>query len=324
VLGLDTLDPQGIKTAMRRGTRPLGLDGVLARAAALLQLAVLDSRARRAGLPVWQLLGGTPRELPVQLVEGYPLPGEPDEAFAERLAARAGEGFLALKLEIASERDPIRLGARLRGVRELVGPAVELVGDMAYLWESPEEAIAASRHWGDVGLAWLEDPMTRDRPKEIAEIRARAAMPIGAGDESTRASELQDLLLHRAVDVLRIDATTLADLDAGAELAGQAQAGGVLASAHVHPEIHRHLALVWPGMDRVEAFPLDRPFDRMHELLLTPMMTRVADGRAPVPMDPGFGSDLNLEAVWGSAYRHSQAGDGEHPSRSAAKRRDLA
>ena len=309
VLGLDTLDPMRVKTAMRRGTRPLGLDGVLGRAAALLQLCVLDSRARRANQPSWQLLGGTPRDLPVQLVEGYPLPGEADGDFAERLAHRVSQGFRALKLEIASEPDPVRLGSKLQRVRELVGPDVELVGDMAYLWDSVDEAISTARHWRDVGLAWLEDPMTRDRPAEIAQIRTRADIPIGAGDEATRVTELQDLLDHHAVDVLRIDATTLADLDAGPRLTAHAQDNGVLASAHVHPEIHWHLALAWPGMDRVEAFPLDRPFDRMHELLQTPMMTHVVNGQVAPPTGPGFGSDLDLQAVTRTSYRSSRARD---------------
>ena len=308
VLGLDPLNLPAAHRAMRRRTRALGLDGVLARAASLLELCLWDCAARRSDVPVWQLLGGQPRSLPVQLVEGYPLPGEPPQAFANRVGQRAEEGFTAIKLELASEPDPAAAAHKLALVRERAGPSVRLVADMAYYWESADDAVHAAASWRDAGLAWLEDPMPRDQAADMAELRARLGIPIGAGDESTRPAELADLLDSQAVDVLRIDLTTLGDLDAAATLADSAHARGVAISAHVQPEIHRHVALAWPGLNHVEAFPLDRPFDLTHELIETPFMAGVVHGRAIPPTGPGLGITLNMDAVRRTAYRSSRAG----------------
>jgi L-alanine-DL-glutamate epimerase-like enolase superfamily enzyme len=303
LLGRDSLDLVGARTAMRRGTRALGMDGIVARAASLLELCLWDSHSQRLGAPLWQLLGGVPRTLPVQVVEGYPLPGERLPAFADRIRDRVEQGFTAVKLEVASEPSPAAAGRKLAFVRQEAGPEVQLIADMAYFWDSPDEAVAAVGGWHDARLTWLEDPMPRDRASAMADLRARSGIPIGAGDESTRPAELAALLDNHAVDVLRIDLTTLGDLSAAEQLAGAAHARGIKVSPHVHPEIHRHIALAWPGIDRVEAFPLDRPFDLLHELIEAPMMADVSAGHVPPPSGPGLGMSLNLQAVRRTSLR---------------------
>jgi L-alanine-DL-glutamate epimerase-like enolase superfamily enzyme len=308
ILGLDSLDLEGARRAIRRGTRALGMDGVLARGASLLELCLWDSCAQRQGVPVWQLLGGEPRQVPVQLVEGYPLPGEAPEAFADRIAERAAEGYTAIKLELASEPDPAQARRKLALVRDRVGPGVQLVADMAYYWESADEAMLWTDGWRHADLAWIEDPMPRDKAIEMARLRSRLGIPIGAGDESTRPAELAELLEQRAVDVLRIDLTTIGDLGAAAAIVSSAHDRGIQVSAHVHPEVHRHIAMAWPSVDRVEAFALDRPFDLMHELIETPFMSSVSGGHGPPPMTPGLGLSMNLEAVRRTAYRTSRLG----------------
>jgi len=310
LLGRDSLDLDGARTAMRRSTRALGMDGVIARAASLLELCLWDSRSQRAGVPLWQFLGGAARLLPVQVVEGYPLPDESLPAFADRIAHRAEQGFTAVKLEVASEPSPEAAGRKLAYVRREAGPDVQLIADMAYFWESADEAVTAVSGWHGVGLSWLEDPMPRDRASAMAELRRRSGIPLGAGDESTRPAELAALLDAGAVDVLRIDLTTLGDLAAAERLAAAADALGVTVSPHVHPEVHRHIALAWPGIDRVEAFPLDRPFDLLHELIEHPMMADVSAGHVAPPARPGLGLSLDLAAVRRASVR---SGSLRHP-----------
>jgi L-alanine-DL-glutamate epimerase-like enolase superfamily enzyme len=237
------------------------------------------------------------------VVEGYALPDEPPQAFAERIAERAAQGFPAIKLELASEADPRLATEKLKLARSLAGDDVDLVVDMAYSWQSVAEATRAVEQWSDERIAWLEDPMPRDRPADIAQLRQRVPIRIGAGDESARAGEMESLLDHDAVDVLRIDATTLGDLHGLAALVASAASRGVDVAAHVHPEIHRHLALAWPELDRVEAFPLDRPFDRTHELLTEPLMGEVDKGYVPAPAKAGTGISLDQAAVKRTARR---------------------
>ncbi|HEU4703691.1 MAG TPA: enolase C-terminal domain-like protein [Conexibacter sp.] len=305
LVGRDAGEVEERMVELAGATRALDEHGVIGRACSLVESCLWDLRAQAAGQPLWQALGGAPRELPVLLVEGYPLPGESHRAFAERLAARVGEGYTALKLEAASYEDAAELTERLRLLRELAGDRVQLVVDMAWSWQTLAEALAAARQWAPYALTWIEDPFARSRAADVAALRAQCGSPIAAGDEATRPGELTDLLAWDAVDVLRLDATAIGGLSATAALARAAATAGVRASAHVHPELHHHCALASPAFEHVEAFPLDRPFDCAHELLQRAFMDDVRDGRAQPPQAPGSGMRLNLDAVRRTAYRHA-------------------
>lgn len=303
LLGREALDVVARREDVRRGLRAHDRDGVVGRAWSMLEICLWGLRSQAAATPLWRLLGGHPREVPVLLVEGYPLEDETDGAFAERLAARAAEGYTALKIEAASYADPARVAARLERLRALCGDAVEIVVDMAWSWRTAREGLRAASAWQRHGLAWIEDPLPRDRPAETAALRRRLDAPIAAGDESTRPGELADLLDAGAVDVLRLDATAVGGLAAVAGLAARAADAGAAVSAHVHPEIHQHCVFGLAGFDHIEAFPTDRPFDHSHELLQECFLDHAVRGRARPPTLPGNGFALDARAVARTAYR---------------------
>src|SRR4051794_38472446 len=121
VLGKDATDIAARLADVDSATRALHGDGTLTRAISLLDIALWDVKAQLAQLPLWRLLGGAERDVPVYLVEGYALPDEDDSAFADRLAARVDEGYLGIKIEAASYPDPAAITRRLRAVRAAVG-----------------------------------------------------------------------------------------------------------------------------------------------------------------------------------------------------------
>src|SRR5579884_4216045 len=63
-----------------RATAPGGRTGILMRGLSLVDIALWDIKAKRAGLPLWAMLGGHRREVPVLVVGGYP---RPDRSVAE-------------------------------------------------------------------------------------------------------------------------------------------------------------------------------------------------------------------------------------------------
>src|SRR5207244_2587217 len=72
-----------------RSTIASGRVGVVMRALSLLDMALWDIKARRAGLPLWRLLGGYAPTVPAVLVAGYPTGQEPEE-LGEKVGACAG------------------------------------------------------------------------------------------------------------------------------------------------------------------------------------------------------------------------------------------
>jgi L-alanine-DL-glutamate epimerase-like enolase superfamily enzyme len=143
-----------------------GGSATLPQAAAALDLARWDLRGRRAGRPVWELLGATAAPaVPVNLAVG--------------LDERPPRGATALKLKVGDGDDL----ARVRAVRAAAGSAVALRLDANGAFAVPE-AITFLRAVAEVGIECCEEPV--HGAAALAEVaRAVPEVPVAA-DESAR------------------------------------------------------------------------------------------------------------------------------------------
>jgi o-succinylbenzoate synthase len=157
-------------------------------ALAALDLALWDLEGRRAGRPVWSLLGsGSPEPVPVNWTISAS-----DRAGAAREAAAAREqGFATLKAKVAIGDDAGRLAA----VRAVSGPQMRIRIDANGAW-SQAEAQASLRVLAPVGIELCEEPVSG--VAAIRELRAETGIPL-ALDES--ASD-PDALARRACDLI--------------------------------------------------------------------------------------------------------------------------
>ncbi len=148
---------------------------VLPQALAAVDLALWDLAGRRAGAPVWQLLGAdAPREVAVNATIAAP-----DRAGAATAAADArAAGFGTVKVKVGSGDDAGRLAA----VRATVGPEVAIRLDANGAWSVPE-AIAALGALVPVGIELCEEPV--HGLEALAAVADAVAVPI-ALDESAR------------------------------------------------------------------------------------------------------------------------------------------
>lgn len=314
VVGRDGADVASLMRELSELLIAFDSDGLIGRARSLIEICLHDLAAQRAGAPLWIELGGAPRPTPVQVVEGYALAGESDTSFADRLAARAHEGYPMMKLEAASyAAEPHTLARRLRLLRERVGAELKITIDAGWSLLDVKAAKAAIARWQDHDVEFVEDPLPRSRGTEMAQLRRLVNVPISGCDEVSRGDDLQRLLELNAVDALRLDASVIGGLDVASGLARAASSAGTPVSLHEHPEVHRHCALAWPGIDRVELFPLDRPFDVAHQLQLSPAAGEVIDGYLPPPSAPGLGLRLDIDAVSRNAVRHARITAAEMP-----------
>lgn len=303
LIGRDAVSVAALSESFRCSMSALESDGVIGRAWSIMEICLQDLRAQAAGWPLWRLLGGEGGAAPVQLVEGYALVGESDEAFAERLAARVSEGFRILKIEAAHYTDPGEIIRRIQGFRNLAGEDAGLVLDFAWTWREVKSHLEFVSQLEDLGILWIEDPFPRDRISAYRELREGSAVPVGCGDEATRAGDLHALMRAGAIDQLRADATTIGGIEAVRLLTAAAHTLGIGVSYHEHPEVHEHCVFGFPGVDSVEVFPTDRPFDRVHDLVEEAVFQRVKDGRLHASDKPGTGIRLNEDFVRSSAHR---------------------
>lgn len=281
--------------AVERATVAAGRVGLVQRAVSLLDIAVWDIEGKRAGVPVWRLLGGNDPDVPCMLVAGYPT-GEPAEVLGERVAAAAHEGHPLLKV------------ARIPRLRMLLEKAAtddaRLVVDAAWWWRDAGEAAEKIREWADAApLAWVEDPMAPEDVEGYARLVKADVAPIGVGDELTDRHAAAALVQRARVAVLRIDATTIGGISGAWRAMQVGEAAGAALSCHVYPELHVHLAAAGPAGTGVETFgPRDNPFDPAGRL--SSGGPTFVPGRATAPDAPGLGIALDDDLIAHHTVEH--------------------
>ena len=222
-------------------------------AASLVEVCLWDIAAQVEGRPLWQLLAPEParRTIPVMVVE-HRLESDTPEAFATRVAAHVANGVSAVKLKHYGDADDT--AARLAAIRDVVGPALDLVVDVGWAWRDVEAAVRTARMWEGHDLAWIEDPFPPERVEDAARLRAAVSAPIGIGDGVVSPDLARRLIDHGAVDVLRVDVTTMGGIAGVARLASEARDAGVQLSPEILAEVHQHLAAAWPAVTGVEIY----------------------------------------------------------------------
>lgn len=141
-----------------------------------VESALLDARARAAGIPVFELLGGRRRDR-VPVAHSIGLMPAGDAVREARQAADEGVGVL--KLKVGEDRD--RDVAVVHGVRAEVGDDVDLCIDANQGWRSPAEALAMIDAMAGARLRYVEQPVPG--LSGLAAVARRSAVPVMA-DES--------------------------------------------------------------------------------------------------------------------------------------------
>ncbi|WP_203581565.1 L-fuconate dehydratase [Microbacterium hibisci] len=219
--------------------------GVMHMAIGAVVNALWDIKAKRAGLPLWQLLSRMSPEELVALVDFRYLGNAltPDDALRILRAAEPGRdereqellatgypayttspgwlGYSDAKLArlcreaIADGFGQIKLkvGAdlqddirRLRIAREVCGPEFPIAIDANQRWEVPE-AIAWVNALAEFDLAWIEEPTSPDDVLGHADIaRGIAPVRVATGEHAQNRVIFKQLLQADAISVMQIDA----------------------------------------------------------------------------------------------------------------------
>jgi len=308
VLGRDASEVAAITRDVRRALTAVEFDGAVGRAWSALEICLHDLRAQSVGWPLWKLLGGFAREVPVASVEGYSLKGETEEGFVSRLVRSADQGFKLIKIE-AGHYSPIdELISRLTRFRELKSSGTQLVLDFAWSWSTGKDHAAHLRSLEALGIAWIEDMYYRTSIDSYRRLRDSTSIPVACGDEISRPDDVRRLMESGALDVVRIDATSIGGLEPLRQLSAQALNRQLRLSFHVSPEVHQHCVFGFESADHIEVFPTDRPFDATHQLIRQSVYERIVNGMLSPPTSPGTGITLNDEAVARYALRHARVG----------------
>jgi L-alanine-DL-glutamate epimerase-like enolase superfamily enzyme len=289
----DSADPEAAWRVASRATVLVGRVGLVLRALGLVDIALWDIAAQRAGCPLWRLLSDTPKEVDAMMIAAYPLADRSPESLAGDVLRHAEAGYRLLK--VARDPDPARMRRLLDTASGDLPAGASLVVDAGFCWEAPSPALEEISSWGEQRLAWLEDPLVPEDVDGYAELHGRIGCPIGAGDELSSQATFRALLEARCLDVLRLDVVAIGGVTPARSVLALAAEHAVGVSFHVYPETSVHLATATGGI--VETFepgiaggnPLD-PKDRL--VAGGPVF---GGGRVSTPTLPGLGCELDWE-----------------------------
>lgn len=226
--------------------------GVMHMAIGAVINALWDLKAKRAGMPLWQLLATmTPEEL-VDLVdfrylsdaltreEALEILRAAQPGRAERTATLLAEGYpgytttpgwlgysdekltrLAHEAVAAGFKQiKLKVGAdladdvrRLRAARAAVGPDIKIAVDANQRWDVAE-AIEWMSHLAPFDIAWIEEPTSPDDILGHAAIaRGVAPIPVATGEHVQNRVMFKQMLQADALQVLQIDAARVAGVN---------------------------------------------------------------------------------------------------------------
>ena len=268
-----------------------------------VEVALWDIQGQALGVPIHRLLGGPTRERIRAYANGPG--GDSPEAVAASAIELVSRGYTALKMapweampSIAS-RGRVEAGvAKVRAVREAVGPEVELMVD-AHGRLSPAVAIRAAEMLAPLGVTFFEEPCLPQSPRALARLARKAAVPIAVGERHYTRWDFDDLLASRTISVLQPDIIQSGGLGEARKIAALAEMHFVSVAPHnpwswVNTMASLHLDVVLPNFLMQEVISSPEPWK--DEIVVNrPVMDD--EGFFAVPTAPGLGILLDLEAA---------------------------
>ncbi len=275
--------------------------GALSAAAAGLDLALHDLRARKLGMPLWRALGGNSgATVPVYASGLNPGPIAHDLVLAARAA-----GHHAFKIKIGFGRDHDL--ETLRPIAAGLGAGERMMVDVNQGHATPQACDMATALRA-FPLTWIEEPLAADRPAhEWAQVAASAGCALAGGENIRGAGDFQRAIDAGHFGIIQPDVAKWGGLSGCLPVARAALASGRSLCPHflggavgLMHSLHLLAAVRGPGMLEVD-------FNRnpIREALLGAAF-QVADGAVALPTTPGLGFEPDLAALVDHRTLHTE------------------
>lgn len=282
-------DVESVEAVWRRLWRSVlyvGRGGLAAFAVAAVDIALWDWLGKVEGRPLYRLLGGASRPIPVY-GSGVDLPLSLDDLLRQ-VETWLAKGYRAVKIKVGRP-DPREDLERVSAVRRRIGDGVDLMVDANMGW-TLEEALDRGRALEPFRLFWLEEPTIPEDVEGHARLARELDARIAVGESLHSVHEFARYVRAGAVEVVQVDPVTVGGITPWREVQALAAQHGLPMSSHYADEISAHLlaASHQPLYLEKHAFALD-PY------LIEPQ--RVEDGHVRPTETPGHGLRFDLDRL---------------------------
>jgi len=204
------------------------------------------------------------------------------------------QGYKAVKIKLGL-RNPDDDVARVKAVRDAIGPDIDLMIDINNGW-SVNVAIRMARKLEKYEIAWLEEPIWKMDIEGYARVAAATEIPIATGEGMSGLHYFKRMLENKCCDIIQADPTYCGGPTAWKKIASLAEAYGALMAPHHKPEhpVNAQLtAAVSNGLIAEEFYP-SYPVPMFRFYKGRPFQKK---GWIEVSSRPGFGVELDTERM---------------------------
>ena len=324
LIGEDPRNIERLWAMMYQGLRfPPGSIGLAAVSG--IEHTLWDISAKALGLPVYQLLGGRVRDR-VRVYQSCR--GSTPKEMADHAASLIDKyGYTALKMspfppdaDMLPWNRVLREGPTfLQAVRGAVGDGVDIGLDAHARLFEPARALELADALAPYHPSFLEEPIRPENIDEMARLRRKLPIPLATGECLYTKFEFNDLIKAEAADIIQPDVCVCGGLAEMRKIAALAEGHNIVVAPHnpmgpVATAVNLHFAAATLNFLILEFIPHDT--GRRRSFVSEPWIPE--DGHLAIPDSPGWGIEVDEEALARYPYAAWRRGDPRRPDNSPA------
>lgn len=316
IIGLDPMRIDYIWTKLYRDYNWVGPAGASLCAISGIDMALNDLKAKKLGVPMYELFGGVYRTK-LRTYANYwflDLPHTP-EAYAKRAGEIIARGFKGVKFDPFSHTNysfgDFHLTSELskstkdlsieivKAVREAIGPDSDLIIETHALLDF-KTSVEMTQRLRPYGITWYEEPVGPENVDSLENVRRRVdpMIPICVGERHYTRHGIRQVLEKGICDMLMPDITRCGGPTEMVKMASMAEAYNVVIAPHnpngpLSTLASAQVMAATPNFFRMEFFANDVPW---RDTILTHPL-EFDDGYLILSDRPGLGVDLVEEEM---------------------------